>query len=89
MDQVDKNTANIDDASDLMKLITHIDIKGHDTERGGGVLMLKKRHMLAFAALVSIISHYYGVCKLSTGASLVFQYGGIAVCAWSIRPDNA
>jgi len=66
MDQVDKNMENVDEVCDLMKLISHIEIKGHSAERGR-----KTRYMLAVAALLFVIAHYYGVwAEYTTGASL-------------------
>jgi hypothetical protein len=61
---------NVDDASDLMKLISHVEVKGHSAVRGGGVLLLKKWHLVAVAVMICLISHYYGVFAFSTGASL-------------------
>ena len=70
LDQVDKNMVNVDDAGDLMKLISHVEVKGHSAVRGGGVLLLKKWHLVGVAIMICLISHYYGVFAFSTSASL-------------------
>ena len=75
MDQCERNRARVDDPADLMKLVSHVDVKDHGSTR----LKWGLAQALLVAAIVAAFAHYYGAFAFGAGApALGLRAGGQA-----------
>merc|ERR1712166_551444 len=57
MDQVERNRAGVDEATDLLTLISFVEVKDHGSVR----LQWTSQHIALVLLLITALSHYYGV----------------------------
>ena len=87
MDQCERNRARVDDADDLMKLVSHVDVKGHGSSRQ----QWSFPQVVLVAAIVAAMAHYYGALAFGAGAPALGLRGGVASTTSSMgrRPTAA
>jgi hypothetical protein len=87
MDQCERNRERVDDADDLMKLVSHVDVKGHGSSR----LQWSFAQVVLVAAIVAAMAHYYGAFAFGAGAPALGLRGGMASTTSSMgrRPAAA
>jgi len=71
------NRARVDDAEDLMKLISPIDVKGHGSSRQQWGFA----QVVLVAAIVAAMAHYYGTLAFGAGVPTLGLRGGVALIA--------
>ena len=72
MDQCERNRVRVDDPEDLMKLISHVDVKDHGASRQQWGFA----QVVLVAAIVASFAHYYGVFAFGAGAPVLGLRGG-------------
>ena len=63
MDQIERNRATVDDPSDLMKLVSHVEVKDRGTVR----LQWNLKHLVVVIVSIMFLAHYYGVVAFGVG----------------------
>ena len=67
MDQVERNRATVDDPSDLMKLIWHVEVKNHGAVR----LQWNFKHLVVVIVAIVSLAQYYGVFAFGAGTPIL------------------
>jgi hypothetical protein len=73
MDQVERNRAMVDDPADLMRLISRVEVKGHDTFR----LQWNFKQLVVVVLIMISLAHYYGAFAFGVGTPVLGLRGSI------------